>query len=276
MEASDENIKQQINDSLNLLKDVLGSDLLGVYLYGSIVMGGLTKYSDIDLFAISNRETTLEEKGKLIKALLKISGVYGVSKNLKPIELTVVVSSVVNPWKYPPKFDFMYGDWMRKDFEGGNIEPWPSKEQPNLALVVTQLLLSHKALYGPKPHELLSEIPYSDFVKSSTAEIGSLIEEINWDTRNVLLTLARVWCTVETDSIRSKENATSWAINKIPYNFRPVLENAKAILLGEKEESWVSFKDLIKPTVEFMVEKINENLSRINSSQKETKITIAY
>lgn len=45
-------IQQQIDDVLALLQNVLGENLLGVYLYGSILMWGLQKYSDIDLFVI--------------------------------------------------------------------------------------------------------------------------------------------------------------------------------------------------------------------------------
>jgi streptomycin 3"-adenylyltransferase len=186
MEASDEIINKQIDDCLVLLRDVLREDLLGVYLYGSLLMGGLQKYSDIDLLAVSSRETTKEEKEQLEKALLKISGIYGVSKDLKPIELTIFTKSDVAPWQYPPKFDFMYGDWMRKDFEAGKVESWKTKENPNLALVITQLLLSNKILFGPAPSELLPEIPYKDFFEATTSEIVSLMNDIEWDTRNVL------------------------------------------------------------------------------------------
>ena len=58
-------INQQLNDSLALLKMILGPDLLGVYLYGSSVVGGLQKYSDIDLFVVTGRAITLDEKKKL-------------------------------------------------------------------------------------------------------------------------------------------------------------------------------------------------------------------
>lgn len=87
----------------------MSDHLLGVYLYGSSVVGGLQKYSDIDLFVISARATTDKEKQTLINSLLQISGIY--MKNSKlPIELTIVVQSEVNPWHYPPRFDFQYGD----------------------------------------------------------------------------------------------------------------------------------------------------------------------
>lgn len=66
-------IEAQINQCLALLHEIFKNDLLGVYLYGSSILGGLQKYSDIDLFVVSNRATTHKEKDKLAKALLKIS-----------------------------------------------------------------------------------------------------------------------------------------------------------------------------------------------------------
>src|SRR3990167_11517032 len=89
--------EEQIAQGLNLLKDALGRDLLGVYLYGSSIVGGLQKYSDIDLFVVSNRSTTYEEKRKLVSNLLKISGVY-LKSSKRPIEVTIVVKSEINPW----------------------------------------------------------------------------------------------------------------------------------------------------------------------------------
>lgn len=44
--------QKQLNESLELLKIILGPDLLGVYLFGSSTIGGLQKYSDIDLFVV--------------------------------------------------------------------------------------------------------------------------------------------------------------------------------------------------------------------------------
>ena len=64
-------MQQQLKDSVELLKMILGSDLLGVYLYGSSLVGGLQKYSDIDLFAVTNRAITSEEKAKLVAKLLQ-------------------------------------------------------------------------------------------------------------------------------------------------------------------------------------------------------------
>ncbi len=274
MKADNLVVEKQISDTLTLTKHILGEDLLGLYVYGSLLMGGLQKFSDIDLFAISNRETTLEEKEQFEKALLKISGIYGVSKDLKPIELTIVTKANVKPWHYPPKFDFLYGDWLRADFEVGTIEPWPTKVHPNLALVITQLLLSNKIVYGSNPKNLLDPVPYKDFIHATTSEIDSLLNDIDWDTRNVLLTLARIWSTVETDSIRSKADAASWAIEKLPEAYSPVLMRAKAILLGQQEENWNDFKTRIESCASFMVEQIKRQMSVIESDYSNRSITL--
>lgn len=264
-------IQQQIDDCLVLLQHVLGEDLLGVYIYGSLLVGGLQKFSDIDIFAVSNRETTKQEKESLEKAILKISGIYAVSKDLMPIELTIVVKSDINPWRYPPRFDFLYGDWMRKDFESGKIEPWPTKELPNLTLVITQLLLSNKIVFGPNPTTLLEPVPYKDFILATTREIDSVSNDIDWDTRNVLLTLARIWSTIETDKIRSKADAATWTIDKLPEKYKPILVRAKAILLGEVNENWKDIKTLIQPCANFIIEQIKRRMSIVNASDYANK-----
>lgn len=70
-----------------------------------------------------------------------------------PIELTIVIKSEINPWHYPPKFDFQYGDWLRESFESGVIEPYPTKVMPDLALLITQVLLASDTLFGPNPDQ---------------------------------------------------------------------------------------------------------------------------
>lgn len=52
-----------------LVRDVLGSDAVGAYLFGSAVLGGLRHQSDLDVMAVSKRPTTPEEKKSFIQSL---------------------------------------------------------------------------------------------------------------------------------------------------------------------------------------------------------------
>ena len=254
--------KKQINECLNLVNEIFEHYLLGVYIYGSSILGGLHKYSDIDIFVVINRASTREEKAKLATALLKISGVYMKSKKL-PIEMTIVDKSEINPWHYPPRFDFQYGDWLRKQFESGNIEPWPTKEMPDLALLITQVLLASDILVGDEPDKLLCKVPYKDFMTATIDGLSNLLSDLDSDTRNVLLTFARIWSTVATDKIRSKPAAAAWVLNRLPEKYRPVMERAKAICKGEEKEYWDDIREIIKPCADFMLGEINSKINEI-------------
>ena len=267
-------IQQQLKDCLELLKMILGPNLLGVYLYGSSLVGGLQKFSDIDLFVVTNRVTSSEEKTRLITNLLQISGIYMKSSKL-PIEMTIVEKAAINPWQYPPHFDFQYGDWVRESFEKGVIEPWLNHEMPDLALIVTQVLLKSQTLWGLEPEQLLALVPYHDFMTAMLHDLNRLAADLEHDTRNVLLTYARIWSTLETNAIRSKPAAADWVMNHLPKVYEPVMQRAKSICIGVENEYWSDIEVLIKPCADFMVDKINAQILLVNFDDPNELIKLA-
>ncbi|MGE5460108.1 MAG: nucleotidyltransferase domain-containing protein, partial [Solirubrobacterales bacterium] len=74
--ALDEPARAQIAAVLEALRDGLGPDLVGAYLHGSAVLGGLRPHSDLDVLAVSERQMTRPERASLIARLLAISGPY--------------------------------------------------------------------------------------------------------------------------------------------------------------------------------------------------------
>lgn len=270
---SDE-MQQQLKDSLQLLRNIFDSHLLGVYLYGSSLVGGLQKYSDIDLFVVTHRGTTLEEKIQLITNLLQISGIYMKTTKL-PIEMTIVEKSAINPWQYPPHFDFQYGDWLRASFENGIIEPWSNYEMPDLALIITQILLKSRTLYGLEPDKLLAPVPYHDFMKAMLQDLNRLAMDLEQDTRNVLLTYARIWSTLETNTIMSKPAAADWVIHRLPKIYQSVMIRAKSICMGIENEHWEDMESILKSCADFMVDKINSQIALTNFEHPSQSIKLA-
>ncbi|MCB9493153.1 MAG: DUF4111 domain-containing protein [Epsilonproteobacteria bacterium] len=268
---SEARITEQVHESLGTIKQILGQDLLGVYLYGSSIVGGLEKYSDIDLFIVCNRATTHEEKVMLVQSLLKISGIYMKGKKL-PIEMTIVEKAEVNPWRYPPRFDFQYGEWLREEFEAGNMEPWPDKKMPDLALLITQVLLASNTLAGVEPDQVLCKVPYKDFMAAIADALPNLMVELDGDIRNVLLTFARIWSTVVTDQIRCKPAAADWALERLPQKYRPVIERARLICKGEEKERWDDVLPLVKPCAEFMLGQAKNRVAEIMLSDNFNRI----
>jgi predicted nucleotidyltransferase len=240
---------EQIERIVSLVRGVLGADAAGGYLHGSATIGGLRPHSDIDVLVVSRRVTTPAEKRALIECLLTICG------RPRPIELTIVVESEIRPWRYPPSLDFQYGDWMRGELERGNPEPWPTPN-PDLAVLMTMVLAGSRALLGPPPAELMDPVPRSDLVRSMADGIPGLLSDLEWDTRNVVLTFARIWTTRATGAIRSKDAAADWALARLPSEHRPVLCRARDIYVGDLEERWDDLLPRIRPFADYVIREL--------------------
>lgn len=225
----------QIREVVGLVGDVLGADVVGSYLHGSSVHGGLRPASDLDVLVVSRRRMDDPQRRALLDGLL---GISGFEDGMRPVELVVVVQSEVRPWRYPPIADFLYGEWLRDELETG--EPPGPQPMPDLALLVTLARAGDRPLTGPSPAEVLDPVPHADVVRASVACIPELLDELHDDTRNVLLTLARIWTTLATGEIRSKDAAADWALSRLPPEHRPVLAHARELYLGYRyaEESW--------------------------------------
>lgn len=224
--------RRQLDRVVALVRDVLGDDLLGAYLYGSAVLGGLKAGSDLDVMAVATRATTDEQKRRLAGGLMEISG------RPRRVEVTIVVQSAVRPWRYPPRLDFQYGDWLRDRFEGGNLEPWAERAHVDLVTLLAMTRRASAPLVGPPPTEVLDPVPHEDVVRATAGDVDWLVGEVEADTANALLTLARIWNTLATGEIPSKDAAADWALERLPDRHRPALERARDVYLGEAEDRW--------------------------------------
>lgn len=139
---------EQLEQLADGLRDVLGDNLVGAYLYGSAVLGGLDP---------------------------------------RPLELDVVVRSEVNPWRRSAQTHFHYFELNRPKHLAGD----------------------------PK----------------------RLADDLEWDTRKVVLALPRVSSAIATDEVHSKDSAAAWALERSPPEHRPVLERARAAYRGESVET---------------------------------------
>jgi predicted nucleotidyltransferase len=233
------------------VRDVFGHELVGAYLHGSAVLGGLRPRSDLDVFLVLRRLSTPAEKRALLDGLLAIS-----SKGPRPVEVTIVSEPEIRPWSYPPSMDFQYGDWLRTEFESGELEPWPTRVNPDLALLVTMVLNGDRTVLGPAPSEILDPVPRRDLVSAMADGVTGLVESVESDTRNVVLTLARMWCTLATGIVRSKDAAADWALAQLPDDQRPVLEHARAVYVGDEDEGWDDLRPRVRPHVDQVVAEI--------------------
>ena len=245
----------QLDAIVRLVRDVLGDDLVGAYLHGSAVLGQLRPRSDTDVLVVARRGLAPAERRALTDGIMAISGRRARGGPARPIELTVVVQSEVRPWRYPPRSEFLYGEWLRDGYERGDVPA--AEESPDLAPLISMVLLGNRAVFGPPPADVLDPVPAADLVRAVVHGIPGLLDDLEPDTANVLLTLARIWTTVATGEIRAKDAAADWVLGRLPEEHRPVLARARAVYLGEVEvERWDDLRSQLRPHADFVIGEI--------------------
>jgi streptomycin 3"-adenylyltransferase len=81
-------------------------------------------------------------------------------------------------------------------------------------------------------------MPRADLVRAVLDELPGLLADVDDDIPNELLTLARIWTTLATGEIRSKDGAADWVLERLPAEHRAVLEVARADYRGDACDRW--------------------------------------
>lgn len=231
-------IPDEVKEAKSVVEGVLGDSIIGIYLFGSAVVGGLKPDSDVDVLVAVAGSPTFEQRKTLVSRLMGVSGAVGDSRGLRPLELTVVTVSDVVPWRFPPRAEFVYGEWLREAFEAGSV-PEPVHD-PDLAIVLKKVLDNSQALYGRAAEALFDPVPMSDIRRAVRNSLPGLLAETAGDERNVVLTLSRMWLTAATGEIAPKDVAAEWAEKRVPAHHGVLLKQAREAYLGVIADHWGS------------------------------------
>lgn len=74
----------------------------------------------MELLIITNGEMQDCIWKELTKRLMAVSGNVGYTDK-RPLEVTVINQNDIIPWQFPPKCEYMYGEWLREEMDEGEI-----------------------------------------------------------------------------------------------------------------------------------------------------------
>lgn len=217
------------------LRRRLGDHLLAVWLYGSFVEGDPKPASDLDLLALLDRRLCDDERATLMTELLSLSAPPG-DPAQRALELTCVVLPEIRPWRHPAMRELQFGEWLRKDLSEGRLGD--RQPDPDLALLLAQARSHGVSLHGPDPAALLPVVPRSDIRAAILTMLPEVARNLLGEEKHALLTLARMWVTLSTGAIVSKDTAAIRVAPQLPPIHRPVLLRARAAHRGTISEDW--------------------------------------
>jgi len=132
---------------------------------------------------------------------------------------------------------------------------------PDLAPEITLALAGNRALFGPPPAEVLDPVPQADLRRSIVAGVPSLLADLSSDQRNVLLTLARIVATLETNEILPKEEAAQLVAHRLSPQTRELLLTARQMYVeGVNDEAagpaWAATKPAARDAATELISEI--------------------
>jgi streptomycin 3"-adenylyltransferase len=242
-------ISKQLAQALEVIERHLASMLLAVHLYGSALDGGLRPQSDIDLLVTVSARPAETVRQALLLDLLKVSAPPGRSATLRALEVTLVVYSDIVPWRYPPRRELQFGEWLRQDILADIIAPAVS--DVDLAILLTKARQNSAALAGPAAQDFFEPAPERDFFRALADSLKLWNAPPDWagDERNIVLTLARIWYSAATGKIAPKDVAADWVMARLPAAHRPVLLEARQAYLGQGEDRLAARPDQVRAFV---------------------------
>ena len=214
-------------------RDILGDNLLGIYLHGSAVMGCFhPAVSDIDLIVLVRH--ALSETVK--RAFMDMTVDLNASAPAKGIEMSVVQAAFCRPFVYPTPFELHFSvthlAWYTE-----NPEDYIRKMKgtdPDLAAHFTVIRIRGQCLFGLPIRDAFGEVPRAAYLDSIWKDICHADEEITDNTMYLTLNLARVLAFLREGSVLSKKEGGDWALRHLPETFHPLIQAALSEYAGAK------------------------------------------
>lgn len=227
-------VRRQIGTLVGNVREVIGGNLVGIYLHGSLSMGCFNPArSDIDILIATHEPLPAPVRRRVIDLMLRLSAAPA------PIEMSVLTRGDLHPWRYPPPFDLHFGESWRERYRSpamGEAAWQAAGDRPtdiDLAAHITHLRDRGIVLLGPPIADVFPPVPDADYRASILADYRDAWSAIDRNPAYAVLNVLRVYRYLLEGRLSSKEEAGSWALGVVPAEVVPVVRSALEWYRGE-------------------------------------------
>lgn len=218
-------------DIIARFKDVLGTNLVGLYLHGSLAMGCFTPKSDIDLIAIVKEPMDLKTKKALVDEILKVGPLPE-----KGLEMSVVLERHIKPFIHPMPFELHFSSDHRARYEAEGQYMYGGTTDRDLAAHLTVVKKRGVRLFGKDIEDVFGSIPRVSFIDALLYDIEEAREKVTGDPVNVVLNLCRILYFLKQGYIASKLEGGYWGASHLPIKQRDIVSEAVKAYITSRTE----------------------------------------
>ncbi|TFD93575.1 aminoglycoside adenylyltransferase domain-containing protein [Jeotgalibacillus sp. R-1-5s-1] len=225
---------QKIDYITEELKNILGDTLKGIYLHGSMALGGFQHHrSDLDLIGVITKRMTNEQAKQLTDFILRTSN------QPFPIEISFLQVETLEKWIHPATYEYHYSEIWRPIFEEKTVLDsfLNSGVDPDLTAHLAVLHQAGLTLFGPPVKDAFPSYNSEDLLITLQSEMKDCLLHITEDPIYCSLNLLRYWRYEHEGIICSKLEGAEWSLNKVPASYRQIILQIIKCYKGTLKES---------------------------------------
>ena len=218
-------------------REILGDNLVGVYLHGSAVMGCFNeKKSDIDLLVVVNEEISDEIKMRYMDMVVRLNA----DAPQKGIEMSIVRKDACKTFIYPTPFELHFSithlEWYKAD-PADYVAKMKGTDK-DLAAHFTIIYHRGKCLYGEEIKNVFEKISREDYFDSIMSDIENAEEDITQNPVYIVLNLCRVLAYKREGLILSKKEGGEWGLKNLPKKYHALILQALSEYTANEVKEW--------------------------------------
>ncbi|WP_186445605.1 aminoglycoside adenylyltransferase domain-containing protein [Paenibacillus cremeus] len=226
--SCDEDIKQYVEQLVQQLKTILGDQLKGVYLHGSLAMGSYyCPKSDIDLIVVVAGKLDAERAKTVGVSIANQAADRPTTGN---VELSVITGEVARTVPAPTPFEVHYSsEWHEKILQD-EIFYSQEKIDADLPTHLTYVTQRGICLYGEPIADIFGHVKWECF-------LASVMDDLKWIVQDEhivetpfysVLNICRVFQLVRENNqqVHSKDEGGEWGLEHLPHEFHPLIQRA--------------------------------------------------
>lgn len=214
-----------IDDFVRQNQNILGENLVGIYLHGSAVMGCFnSQKSDLDVIIVIRDPVSNAAKRAYMDMVIELNR----RAPAKGIELSIVRENVCSPFVYPTPFELHFSiahlNWYQTDPDD-YVEKMHGTDN-DLAAHFTIIFHRGKALYGKAIRDVFAQVSREIYFDSIWGDIENAQDEITENPAYIILNLCRVLAYSKENLILSKLEGGKWGLENVPEIYTGLITGA--------------------------------------------------
>jgi len=214
-----------IDEFCDISKSIIGNDLTGIYLHGSLAMRCFNpEKSDIDLIVVIEEDITDVQKIEFMHHLVALNE----KAPAKGFEISIVKREYCRSFVYPTPFELHFSpvhlQWFRDNPE--NYVKNMKGMDEDLAAHFTIINKYGIVLYGEAIINVFGEVPRKRYIESIWHDVKDAREHIVNDPIYTILNVCRVLAFLKEDLYLSKLQGGEWGIAHLPQKYHSLILQA--------------------------------------------------